>query len=363
MAPTAARLTVTDGARRRAVRRLGFPGRLLVVGLISVASVGTALLAAGCATGGDGRGAASKPTAPLYTEQSAAVVAERMLAAVPIPEKTRRAGGPPPSVVTELGRPRNSEDSPKSVDRHAFWISTEHPTSLLSWVAAHGPGRLDTSGSGGTAGKTEAWWEILDVRVASVLAGPRELFVTVSLVGAGRYAVRIDAVAAWHRRRPSESLVPTTARWLKVTITEPVFRALNPGESSRAWTNVRSYIATTAGMVHRVATAVNELAVAEPGGAEPACPAMSVANTYGAPSFRLAFRGPASGRTLAVVRGKSGYVCERAGEATAKITTAKLPHGLLLTDHLNRVTVARGKGLTEYIEAAFGHTLQLVPEG
>jgi hypothetical protein len=47
---------------------------------------------------------------------------------------------------------------------------------------------------------------------------------------------------------------------------------------------------------------------------------------------------------------------------TAKITTPELPHGILLTDHLNLAEVTRGEGLSERIEAAFHHKLGLVPE-
>jgi hypothetical protein len=336
--------------------------RSLIV-LVSVAWVGIASLAAGCAAS---RQVAAKPatsSAPLYTEQSAAVVADRMLAAVPLPGKTRRVPQSPPSVAKRLRRSRNSENSPKSVDRHAFWISTERPASVLAFLAAHGPGKLYTSGYGGTAGRTERWWEILDVPVASPSAGPRELFAEAVPGGAGRYALRIDAVAAWHRPRPEGSFVPVSARWLKVTITEPALRALNPGERSHARTTVHSYTTTAAPTVLAAARAVNELPIAEPGGAEPSCPAMSVANTYGAPRFRLSFRASAKDHTVATVNGRSGYVCERGGAATARITTVKLPHGLLLSDHLNGVTVPHGEGLTEHIEAAFGHVLHLVPEG
>jgi hypothetical protein len=336
--------------------------RWLII-VVMAAWVGIASLGAGCGKNGDFLAAAPKPSPPLYSKEDAALVAERLLAAVAMPRKTRRVAQPPPSVATELVRSPNSENSPKSVDRYAFWISTERPRSILAFVAAHAPGKLYTSGYGGTAGKVEEWWEILRVPVASPLAGPREVFVAAVLDGTGRYALRIDAVTAWHRRRPQDSLVPDSARWLRATVTEPAFRALNPGERSHPRTTIHNYYATAARTVLAIATAVNELPVAEPGGAVPSCPATSVANTYGAPRFRLSFRASASGRTLAVVKGRSGYVCERGGAAAAKITTPQLAHGVLLTDHLNGVTVPRGEGLTERIEAAFGHTLHLVPAG
>jgi hypothetical protein len=54
----------------------------------------------------------------------------------------------------------------------------------------------------------------------------------------------------------------------------------------------------------------------------------------------------------------SGYVCSRAGEASAKITTPE-QRGLLLTDHLNSVTVPEGASLTDHIEAALARKLHL----
>jgi hypothetical protein len=53
------------------------------------------------------------------------------------------------------------------------------------------------------------------------------------------------------------------------------------------------------------------------------------------------------------------YLCSRAGEASAKITTPQLPGGVLLTDHLNSVTARTGASLAGHIEAALDHRLQL----
>jgi hypothetical protein len=198
--------------------------------------------------------------------------------------------------------------------------------------------------------------------LASPLAGPRELLVSVKVDGSGRYAVRVDAVVAWHKRRPANSLVPATARWLKVTITTPAYRAMNPGEPSHAHTTTRSVITTAPATISAVAGAVNELPVAEPAGSAPQCPLETFANTVDAPRFRLTFRTSASAGILARVIGVSGYVCERGGGDTAKITTPEDLEGLQLTDHLNTIGPPEGEGLTEHIELAFHHSLHLVPE-
>jgi len=323
-----------------------------------------ATLFGGCAASARDATLEAKSSVPLYSEGAAAAVADALLAEVPLPAGTQHVSAPPEAVASKLGRPANSEDSAKAVDRYAYWFSTDRPEAILSFLAQEGPiAKVEYGGSGGTAGKTEDWSETLGAPLASPLAGPRELFVSIALGGSGRYAVRVDAVVAWHQHRPASSLVPATARWLEVTITTPAYRALNPGEPSHPHTTTRSVVATVPAAVRAVARAVNELAVAEPAGPEPSCPAMGVANTEGAPRFRLTFRGAASASNLARMIGRSGYVCERGGAATAKITTPDDAQGLLLTDHLNAIGPPKGEGLTEHIELAFHHSLHLVPEG
>jgi len=326
-----------------------------LVGCLAVLAV----LATGCGKSRDrsARASQARPSVPLYSEGAAAEAAESLLAAVPLPVKTNRVAQLPLAAAKRLERPRNSERFAKSADRHAYWISTERPQAILALLAKNGPApRLQSSGYGGVRGRTEEWSETLEVPTATPLAGPRELFVSIALAGGGRYAVRIDAVAAWHRRRPASSLVPATARWLQVTVVEPGFHGFQ-GEPSR---RRRTRRLTTAAVhaVQAVAHAVNELPVAEPAGPAPSCPAMSVANTIARPKVILRFREKPSAGNLAEVITDSGYVCDRAGEASAKITTPE-QRGLLLTDHLNSVTVPEGASLTNHIEAALDRKLHL----
>jgi hypothetical protein len=326
-------------------------------------SVLLAMLVGGCGASARDATAEAKSSAGLYSEGAAATVADALLAGVPLPADTQDVSAPPRALAGKLGRPANSEDSAKAVDRYAYWASSDRPQAMLSFLAKKGPiHTVEYGGYGGTAGKTEGWSETLYAPLASPLAGPRELFVSIALDGSGHYAVRVDAVVAWHRRRPASSLVPATARWLKVTITTPAYRALNPGEPSHPRTTTRSIITSAPATVRAAVRAVNELPVAEPAGPSPSCPAMGVATTEGAPRFLLTFRSAASASNLARVIGASGYVCERGGAARAKITTPEDPHGVLLTDHLTLVGPVKGGGLTEHIELAFHHSLHLVPE-
>ena len=321
-----------------------------------------AMLAGGCGASAQDVNAEAKPSVPLYSEGAAAAVTEALLAEVPLPADTQPISGPPRAVAGKLGRPINIDEA-KTVDRYAYWSSTDRPEAMLSFLAKNGPiPKVETSGYGGTAGKTEGWSETLNAPLASPLAGPRQLFVSIALDGSGHYAVRVDAVVAWHKPRPTSSLVPATAGWLKVMIMTPAYRALNPGEPSHSHTTTRLVITTAAATIRTVARAVNELPVAEPAGPSPSCPEEGFANTVDAPRFRLTFRASASSGNLARVIGVSGYVCERGGADTAKITTPEDPQGVQLTDHLTLVGPIKGEGLTEHIELAFHHSLQLVPE-
>jgi hypothetical protein len=322
-----------------------------------------AMLVGGCGASARHETAEARASSPLYSEGAAAAAADTLLAAVPLPADTQDVAGPPRAVAGKLGRPINI-DEPKDVDRYAYWSSSERPEAMLSFLAEKGPfPKVQYSSSGGTAGRTESWSETLEVPLTSALDGPRQLFVSVALDGSGRYAVRIDAVVAWHPTRPVQSLVPPTARWLEVKLTTPAYRALR-GEPSHPHVTTRSVIATDPSTVRAVAHAVNEMPVAEErGGGGPSCPDMSIANTQGAPRFLLTFRSAATSSNLAQVRGRSGFVCAFPGEAVAKITTPEDPQGVLLTDHLILVQVVHQEGLTEHIEMAFHHSLHLVPEG
>ena len=343
------RPAIGDGARSL-LRSTALAGSLALL----------AISATGCGNSGHQSPAArrSRPSTPLYSGRAAGSAAGGLLAAVPLPVKTHRVGQLTVADAKRLVRPGNSERFAKSVDRPAYWISMDRPQAILAFLAANGPApKPQYSGYGGVRRRTEGWSETLEVPTGTPLSGPRQLFVSVVLTGRARYAVRIDAVVAWHQRPPASSLVPSSARWLRVTVLEPAFHGFR-GEPSRP-RRTRSLITATVHTVQAVADAVNELPVAEPTGPQPSCPAMSIANSFARTKIILTFRRIPSGSNLAEAVTDTGYVCDRAGEASAKITTPRLWHGLLLSDHLNSVTVTEGASLAGRIEAAFDHRLHL----
>jgi hypothetical protein len=286
-------------------------------------------------------------------------VASELLKHVALPPGSMRVERPPSGVRGLLGRPLGTRFA-HVVDRHAFWTANKSPRAVLAFVLAHAPSgaRMVTSGSGEQYGRAYYWWEEINVPGQTSAVQPQRLTVAIVRMGSRSFALRVDARVAWHLARPANSLVPSTAAWLKVTVVEPGFRGL-PGETSRP-RRTRSLTTTDAHTVQTVARAVNELPVAEPAGPVPSCPATSV-NAMGSPKLILTFRKNPLGSDLAHVTAAGSSVCSRVGEATATITTPE-QRGLLLTDHLTSISELEGTSLADHIEAALDHRLQL-PRG
>jgi hypothetical protein len=310
-------------------------GRRLFVGLTAAA-----LIAGGCGGSGD------HLSAPIYSAAVAKTEAERLLADIPLPSRTERVASPPSSAAKLLQRSANTERYAREQIQTTYWLTSERPERMLAFITAHAPdGATEySSGNLGTSARTESWSEWLRVPTTSALAGPRQIYVQIALAPGKRYAVRLDAVVAWHLRRPADSLVPASARWLEATVT----RRSSFLKAAKLRT-LRTVVATNPSVVQAVAKAVNALPLAEPAGPVPACPAIG----QPAPVVHLTFSSPPFSAVLAgVVIGT--YWCVRGGEATASITTPRA-HKVLLSDTL----APRGKSLADLLEAALGHRLHL----
>lgn len=143
--------------------------------------------------------------------------------------------------------------------------------------------------------------------------------------------------------RPTDSLIPTSVRWLEATVTQ---RSSALGHRSKDRT-LRAVVVTNPAVVHAVEDAVNALPVAHPEGPIPSCP------VYSPPFVHLTFRMTASSAAFAEVVA-ADEACVRRGGATAWVTTPHV-HRLELTDTL----APKGKSLIDRIEAALGHRLGL----
>src|ERR1700734_1394153 len=85
--------------------RLGLSGAILLM-----------LVGGGGASARDGT-AGTKPSVPIRSEGAAAMIADALLAAVPLPSGTQHVSRPPRATAGELGPPINI-GQPKYVDRY-----------------------------------------------------------------------------------------------------------------------------------------------------------------------------------------------------------------------------------------------------
>jgi hypothetical protein len=299
--------------------------------------------------------ASSQPpilSAPIYSSTVARKDAEAVLAALPLPPKTARVAKPPPSTAKLLPRSRNTEIFARAQIQTAYWLTSERPEPLVAYIKSHHPeGAREgfATGYGGT-GEPNGWSSVtFEVPIRAPLAGPRELFIQIAPAPNKRYAVRLDAIVAWHLQRPVYSLAPATATWLEATVTK---RNLGLHALSRT---IRRVVIADPSVVQRVAAAVNALPVAEPAGPSPQCPLES----YPPPLLHLTFRASARSVVLATVVAIATVAeCGRGGEATAKIRVGH-HREVALTDHIGLVITREGTSVIERVEAALGHRLHL----
>jgi hypothetical protein len=149
--------------------------------------------------------------------------------------------------------------------------------------------------------------------------------------------------------RPADSLIPTSARWLEVTVTQ----RSSPLRYRSKERTLRTVVATNPAIVHAVADAVNALPRAHPEGPVASCP------IYSPPFVHLTFRTTASSAALARVLIDTEE-CGRAGGATAWINTVN--DRTLVNERSRELTDSRapnGRKLIDHIEAALGHRLHL----
>jgi hypothetical protein len=260
---------------------------------------------------------------------------------------------PPPSTAKLLRRSRNTEDYAREQIQTAYWLTSERPEGLDAYIKRRHPeGAREGYATGyGGAGEPNGWSSVtFEVPIRAPLAGPRELFIQIVPAPNKRYAVRLDAVVAWHLRRPAYSLVPEAAKWLEATVTKR-----NLGRHALRRTIRRVVIAAPA-VVRRVAGAVNSLPVAEPAGPFPACP---MEGAEPPPILNLTFRASARSVVLAkVVAFATVAECGRGGDATAKIRVGH-HREVALTDRIGLVITREGTSVLERVEVALGHRLHL----
>jgi hypothetical protein len=306
---------------------------LVLTGIVLVSGCGNAL---GVSRGRTPRVVTSEPAA------LAAHAASDLLRHLVLPPGTARLVRLPSSVQGLLSQPAPSEPFTHIVDRHGFWISRESPAGLLAFAARHIPdgARLIHTGNLERKGRAYYWWEEFDLPTKAGALRPQRLSFAVADAGSHGLALRVDARVVWHPARPGDSLVPSKAKWLTVTVARPIVFSGH----TRGPRVARALVVNNTRAVQTVVRAVNGLPVAEPTGPVPSCPAQD-----GEVYVWLIFREVQHGPALAYVQADP-YDC---GKATAWITIPGRP----------RLALTGSKSLIHVIEKAVGSRLEGLPAG
>jgi hypothetical protein len=117
------------------------------------------------------------------------------------------------------------------VDRIRFWLTAAKPSGVMSSIAAHLPAGAASLGSGWSNGPDVdafASWSLPTVDRARL--GQRLITVQAVKLAGGRTGVRADVWIQYRAPRPLAQRVPTVARVLDITVTQPfstkVFQSL-----------------------------------------------------------------------------------------------------------------------------------------
>lgn len=187
---------------------------------------------------------------------------------------------------------------PDTVRLHSWWLSTQSPGQVITYLAAHAPAGFQTSSTGNFEGSpptpgiptlpTDVNFERPAVPRAR---GWIDLEASATRRTGGGAAIEVSAVVQWLIPRPATEAVPPGSTLLRITV-NPYSRS----ESSRLRTRQRPLSITSRSRIERVATLANDLPLVQPlGGVAPCPPPRGVV-------LRLAFyRGPRSA-PVAVVR-------------------------------------------------------------
>jgi hypothetical protein len=123
--------------------------------------------------------------------------------------------------VAMLSKPFSTPATPELVQRTAFWIAPGPWASVDSYVEAHPPAGLASSGRGsvGVHGATTLRGFVFGSGGPSGLVRQESLTFSTAPLADGRVGVRADAQVVWVPTRPADEVVPTAENAVTVTAT------------------------------------------------------------------------------------------------------------------------------------------------
>ncbi len=210
----------------------------------ALALFATALVVAGATVGvvaGTSAGS-PEPGSTVNRGRAIADARKRLRSFVP-PPGSHRVHGLPKSL--RLNGPGLRPGSPRYVDVHADWVSTEPVEAVRAYLESHTPPGSRhslTSEAGGRGGAYRwdygySWPELANV------ADDRELLAGVVARPEGGSAIRADAQATYVEPKPAGERIPGGVGWLEAT------ESLEGHPTRRLGTSSRAKIAATAKLV------------------------------------------------------------------------------------------------------------------
>jgi hypothetical protein len=135
--------------------------------------------------------------------------ASEMLSLVRLPAGTVRHPGEPASARHHLGG-TDLDANAHRADAYRYYVADARPRTLTRWLVQHPP-----RGSFGDYQQRDAhgWMFVAHYDALGQWFDPRDLEVRAVSIGAGRSAVRVDALVTWLvARGPSDEVAPGAAR-------------------------------------------------------------------------------------------------------------------------------------------------------
>jgi len=183
-----------------------------------------------------------------------------------------------------LKAPFIAPETPNLIDDSAFWSVPGHPTEVLAWLKVHPPrsSKLKIESSSSDRGVTTSW--SLGFQFPSIVdvADQRTLLVTAVATAANETTLRVDAQSVWIEPRHSWERIPVASQFVELSV-------------GRAGAPRRELSIVDAEAVRRIAAAINDLPVVQPG--VTSCPAGSPRPAL----VRLVFRAARGAPALAEV--------------------------------------------------------------
>ncbi len=206
------------------------------------------------------------------------------LEALRLPPGATRVAKAPQGRSGELKAPFIAPETPNLIDDSAFWSVPGDPTEVLAWLKVH-PSRsskLKIESSSSDRDVTTSWSLGFDLPSIAGIADERALLVTAVTTAANETALRVDAQSVWIEPRPSSERIPVASQLLELSV-------------GRAGAPPRELSIVDAKAVRRIAAAINDLPVVQPG--VTSCPARSLRPVI----VRLVFRAARGASALAEV--------------------------------------------------------------